>query len=66
MAKDKPIEPIKLPAETKRRLEAMDKELADTESALAVMKELGIDTTTLQEKLDFSKKVRVTLLEKFS
>lgn len=66
MVKDKPIEPIKLPAETKRRLEEMDRELKAAESALAVMKDLGLDTKTLDDKLEWSKKVREQLLEKFS
>lgn len=66
MTKDNPIESIKLPVETKRRLEEMGDDITKTEAALVVLKDLGIETITLQEKLDFSKKVRTTLLEKFS
>lgn len=66
MNRSNPIEPIKLPIETKRRLEAMGKDIEATEKALVVMKDLGLDTQTLDEKLEWSKKVRETLLAKFS
>jgi len=64
---EKKLEPLfRLPAETTRRLTAQEDELAKARKALATMKELGMDTTELENKLEWAENVRKTLLREFA
>ena len=57
---------FRLPPEVTRRLTAQEDELVKARKALAVMKELGMDTKELEDKLAWSEKVRKTLLTEFA
>ncbi|GAI81297.1 unnamed protein product [marine sediment metagenome] len=60
------IEPIlKLPPETKTRLETMRADVKRARHAIKVMEELGLDVLEIKEKLDWADNVRKTLLREF-
>ena len=50
----------------KKRLTDAKGELDRAEKAMAIMEELGMDTREIREKLDWSKKVRETILKEFA
>ena len=56
---------IKLPPETRLRLEDLESEIAAAEKAIKTLEELGLDIRPLQDKLDWSKKVSTALLREF-
>lgn len=61
------LEPVlKLPAEMKERLETMKGDVRRARHGIKVMKELGVDTTEIEEKLEWADKVRATLLTEFT
>lgn len=63
---EKKIEPlIKLPPEARKRLEEMEGDLERADHSIEVMKELGMDTKVLEEKLDWAKRVKKILLREF-
>jgi len=62
--KEEPI--FKLPKEMTDRMQQGSEDIAKAQKAIDVMKSIGMDVTELQEKLDWSKKVRETLLKEFS
>ena len=64
---DKKVEPLfKLPADITRKLTAQENDIEKARKALATMKELGMDTKDLEEKLDWAAKVRETLIKEFA
>ncbi len=64
---EKKLEPLfRLPAETTRKLVAQESDIEKARKALATMKELGMDTTDLEEKLNWAAKVRETLIKEFA
>ena len=65
MAKEKENNLIKMPAETAARLRELEADLAKSEKALSVLRDLGIDVHVLEDKLKWSQNVRKTLLEQF-
>lgn len=66
MAEEK-LEPVlKLPANMKIRLETMRSDVKRARHGIKVMKELGIDTVDIEEKLDWADTVRKTLLKEFT
>lgn len=56
---------LKLTPETKTRLEGRAKELKEIRRSIKVLKELGMDTSEIDSKLEWSEKVRTTLLKEF-
>lgn len=58
--------PIKLPAEVKAQLEAIDPMIKSAETAMASLKRLGLDTRSLEDKLTWAKEVKETLLRDFT
>lgn len=65
MAEKKPEPIIKLPGEMKTNLTNLESELERAEHAIGVLKKLGMETGALEEKLEWSKSVRETLLKEF-
>lgn len=63
----KPIVPIiKLTAEQKKRLEVLDEDIKRIEIASESLKEIGFGVETVMEHVEWAKKVRKMLLERFS
>jgi len=56
---------LRLPEDTKRRLVDLEGTIKRTEEALATMKKLGMDVSVLEERLEWAKTVRETLLKEF-
>jgi hypothetical protein len=56
---------IKLPPEMKTRLTNLEGEIASAEAGMASLKRMGLDTTMLEERLEWAKMVRKTLLTDF-
>jgi len=65
MADPKKKRIIDLPAATIARLKTGGEELDMAQRQVDLLKKIGMDTTALQEKLDWSKMVRKELLEEF-
>ena len=65
MADTKKKRIIDLPAATIARLKTGGEELEMAQRQVDLLKKIGMDTTALQEKLDWSKMVRKELLEEF-
>jgi len=61
--KEEPI--FKLPAEMKARLETTNTDIEKAQKAIEVMKSLGMDVSEMQDKLNWAKQVRETLLKEF-
>jgi hypothetical protein len=61
--KDEPI--FKLPAEMKSRLDTANTDIEKAQKAIDVMKSLGMDVTEMQDKLNWAKQVRTTLIKEF-
>ena len=63
---EKKISPIvKLTPEIKRSLMNLEADIKGARKALAVMKELGLEVKPIEDKLEWSEKVKNTLLEEF-
>lgn len=58
-------EVIKLTEEDKKQLEALKGDIAKGEKAIAAMKEMGMDVTDLEGKLEWAKKAQEVLLREF-
>lgn len=56
---------LKLTAETKATLEQKGKEVASINHTIAVLKQLGMDTTEIDSKMQWAEKVRLLLLKEF-
>lgn len=66
MAKEKlVVNRYRLPSETKARMTQAQDDIAKAEHMAAVLKEVGMDTTELEEKLSWVKKTRAILLREF-
>jgi len=64
---DVKIAPLfKLPKETVVELQGLQGRIDQSRKALAVMKEMGMDTTELDNQLNRSVKIRETLLKEFA
>jgi len=61
--KEEPI--FKLPPEMKARLETASADIDKAQKAIEIMKSLGMDTTEIQDKLNWAKTVRETLIKEF-
>jgi hypothetical protein len=61
--KEEPI--FKLPPEMKARLDTASTDIEKAQKAIEIMKSLGMDTTEIQDKLNWAKTVRETLLKEF-
>ncbi len=60
------VEPLfKLPPEMIKRMESANIDMDKAQKALDVMKSLDMDVRELQDKLDWAKNVRITLLKEF-
>jgi len=57
---------LKISPETKARLEASIAETARIREAMEKLKELGIDTLAIEEKLNWAEKARDILLKDFA
>ena len=56
---------LKLTPETKKRLEGEGQRAKDIRYSMKVLKDLGMDTTEIDSKMDWAEKVRTTLLKEF-
>lgn len=66
MAKENLTPIVKLPPDMKAQLQDIEGELKRAESAIQVLKDLGMDTRSIEEKLEWARHVRATLLKEFS
>ena len=57
---------VKLPPDMTTKLNDMTAELEKAEHSIEVLKKMGMETGPLEEKLEWSKHVRQTLLDEFS
>ena len=63
---EKKVDPVvTLPPEMKKKLMEAEGDLERAGHGIEVMKKLGMDTKELEDKLEWSKTVRKTLLEEF-
>ncbi len=66
MAKETKAKPVfTLPKEMVERMEKTGDDIDRAENGIAVMKRIGMDTRELEEKIEWVKNVRKTLLEEF-
>lgn len=66
MPKDTIENPLQLPAGMKQRLDEMDKDIAQAEKGMEGLKELGLDVADIEDKLEWTKKTRKVMLERFN
>ena len=66
MAKKIEAPVIKLSAEDKKKLEALQIEIERAEKAVKALKELDVDVKSLEEKIEWAKKAREVLLTEFA
>jgi len=66
MAAPKEAPLFKLPPEMTSRLTGLQSDIDKSRKAIAVMKELGMDTRELEDKLTWAETVRKTLLREFA
>lgn len=57
---------IKLTAEDKKKLEVLQTDIERGEKGVSALKEMGIETKELAEKIEWAKKAREVLLRDFS
>jgi uncharacterized membrane protein len=57
---------FKLPREVQDKMKGMTPDIEAARKAIATMKELGMDTKELEDRLDWAEKVRATLLREFT
>jgi len=57
---------IKLSAEDKKKLEALQVDIERGEKAIKALKELDIDVKSMEEKIEWAKKAREVLLTEFA
>lgn len=60
-----PPKPVKLPADIKQQLTDQGAFVETAQRQIAALKKLGIDTQTLEDKLEWAEEVRKTLLSEF-
>lgn len=65
MAQAKPRPVIQLTDEQKRRLKEAEADIERAEHGISVLKELGVDTTELEGKIEWAKKAREVMLREF-
>ena len=66
MAKKPEAPIIKLSAEDKKKLEAVQTEIGKAEKAVEALKALDVDTKSIEEKIEWAKKAREVLLTEFT
>lgn len=66
MAKKEPELPIKLTDEDKKMLRDLEIDIERAKKASKALKEMGVDTTSIDDKIAYSEKARNILLEEFS
>ena len=57
---------VKLPPDMATKLKDMTVELEKAEHSIKILKDLGMETGPLEEKVEWSKHVRQTLLDEFA
>lgn len=57
---------IKLTAEDKKKLQALQSDIERGEKGVKALKEMGIETKELEEKIGWAKKAREVLLRDFT
>jgi len=65
MAKKIEAPVIRLSAEDKKKLEALQTDIERSEKAVVALKELDIDVKSIEEKIEWAKKAREVLLTEF-
>ena len=65
MAGNRAREIIKLPSDTKRELEGLVPKMGAIQDAIKVMKELGMDTSQIENQLNWAEKTAKTMLSEF-
>lgn len=56
---------MELPPEMKKRLQDLEKDFKISDHSIEVMKELGLDTKVLEDRLAWAKKARDIMLREF-
>jgi len=57
---------VELTAEARKHIEGLEVEITRVEGDLKAMQDLGLDTSKLQVHLDFAKKARLVILDRFT
>lgn len=65
MAKKEVVDLMKLPPAIRSNLENMDAEIKTAKKSIGVLKKLGMDVRTLEDKLNWAEEVRSTLITEF-
>jgi len=63
-AKETPL--FKLPADVSQKLRDQAADIEKAKKAIAIIKQLGMDTKELEDKIAWSESVRATLLREFA
>lgn len=66
MVEDKGPPIVKLPAEVKAKLGTMERDISGARRGIAALKEMGMETRALEDRLEWAEGVRKTLLKEFS
>jgi len=56
---------LKLTPETKKRLEGQATKVKGIQKSIKILKDLGMDTSEISDKMAWAEKVRTTLLKEF-
>ena len=65
MAEEKGPPVVKLPEETRVKLGTMERDIAGARRGIAALKNMGMETRALEDRLEWAEGVRKTLLKEF-
>lgn len=65
MANDKTINVMVLPVEVRKQLESLNNDIDKARNAVATLKKVGVDVSSIESKLQWAEEVRTTLLAEF-
>lgn len=57
---------VKLPDDVKKQLQSLDTSIEAAETGVKTLQKLGMDVSSITDKLTWAKSVRTTLLEDFT
>lgn len=66
MAEEKVAPVVKLPPEVKARLSTMERDINGARRGIAALKDMGMETRALEDRLEWAEGVRKTLLKEFA
>lgn len=57
---------LTLPIEIRKQLEVMDTDITQARNAIETLRKVGVDVSSISDKLEWAEKVRETLLSEFA